>query len=69
MPKVQNNLHISEISSENNGDKVDFLLVDKRKGFLQVEIITLGVHSQACSKYPRLQVCNIIGISPEKRGG
>ena len=33
------------------GDKVDFLPADKHKSFLQVESITLGVHSQACPNY------------------
>ena len=35
------------------GDEVDFLHVDKHESFLQVNIITLGVCSQACSKYPK----------------
>ena len=35
------------------GDEVDFLHVDKHESFLQVNTITLGVCSQACSKYPK----------------
>ena len=54
---------------KNVGDDVDFLLVDKRESFLQVDSVILGVRSQVCSKYRRYQVCNIFGIFPEKRGG
>ena len=35
------------------GDEVDFLPANKHKSFLQVDSITLGVHSQACPKYPK----------------
>ena len=57
MPKVPKirSLYIFAISPERLGDEVDFLLVDKRKSFLQVNSITLGVHSQACPKYPKQQ--------------
>ena len=34
------------------GDEVVFLTADKRKSFLQVDSITLGVRSQALPKYP-----------------
>ena len=34
-------------------NKVDFLLVDKHKCFLQGDSITLRVHSQGCSKYSK----------------
>ena len=44
-------------------DKVDFLPADKHKSFLQVDGITLGVHNQACQKYPKQQVYNIFAIS------
>ena len=44
------------------GDKVDFLPADKHKKFLQDDSITLGVHSQACPKYPKQQVCSIFAI-------
>ena len=47
------------------GDKVEFLLADKRKGFLQVESITLRVHSQACSKYPREVSLEYLKVSLE----
>ena len=38
------------------GDEVDFLPVDsesRHESFLQVDSITLGVHSHACPKYPK----------------
>ena len=35
------------------GNEVDFLPADKHKSFLQADGITLGVHSQACPKYPK----------------
>ena len=38
------------------GDVVDFLPVDKFESFLQVNSITLGVHSQACPNYQKHQV-------------
>ena len=47
---IQNNLHIFQ---KNLGDEVDFLPADKHERFLQVDSITLGVHSQACPKYPK----------------
>ena len=37
------------------GDEVDFLPVDKHKSILQVDSITLGVHSQVCPKYTKQQ--------------
>ena len=65
MPKVPKirTFHIFAITPEKHGDEVDFLLVDKSKSFLQVDSITLGVGSQACSRYPKQQVCNIFAIS------
>ena len=51
------------------GDEVDFLHLDKHGSFLQVDIIILGVHSQLCLKYIKLQVCNIFAISQGKREG
>ena len=48
-------------------DEVDFLPGDKHKSFLQDDSITLGVRSQACPKYPKRQVCNILVISQRKR--
>ena len=35
------------------GDEVAFLRSDKHKSFLRVGRITLGVRSQACTKYPK----------------
>ena len=51
------------------GDEVDFLPADKHKSFLQDDSITLGVHSQACSKYQKQQVYNIFAICQGKREG
>ena len=47
-------------------DEVGFLPADKHWSFLQVYTLFLGLHSQACPKYPKLQVCNIIAISQGK---
>ena len=71
MPKVPEirSLHIFAISLEIYGDEVYFLPADKGESFLQVDSITLGVHSQACPKYPKQQVCNIFAISQRKREG
>ena len=46
-----------------------FLAWDKHESFLQVDIITLGVGSQACPKYPKQQVYNTFAISQGKREG
>ena len=46
--------------------KLIFLPADKHKTFLQIDSITLGVHSQACPEYPKQQVYNIFAISQEK---
>ena len=43
------------------GDEVDFLPADKHENFLQIDSITLGVHSLACPQYPG-QVYNIFAI-------
>ena len=53
---TQNNFTYLAISPEKHGGEVDFLAADKQKKFLQVDSITLGVHSQACPKYPKQQV-------------
>ena len=50
------------------GGEVDFLPANKHESFLQVDIITLGLCSQACPKYPK-QVYNIFVISKGKREG
>ena len=55
------------ISRREWGNEVDFLPADKQKTFLQVYSITVGVHSQACPKFPKQQVCNIFTISQGKR--
>ena len=54
MPKVPKirSLHILGISPERHRDELDFLPADKDKSFLQNDIITLGVQSQDCPKYP-----------------
>ena len=41
-------VHIFAIYPEKRGDDVDFLPADKRKSFLRVDSITLGVRSQEC---------------------
>ena len=51
------------------GDEVNFLHADKHKNFLQVNSTTLGLPSQACPKYPKRQVCNILVIFQGKREG
>ena len=38
---------------ENVGDEVNFLSAGKHESFLQVDRLTLGVRSQACTKYPK----------------
>ena len=42
-----------EYLQKNMGEEVDFLPADKYKRFLQDDSITLGVHNQACPKYPK----------------
>ena len=51
------------------GDEVDFLPADKHKSFLQDDSVILGVHSQACPKYPKQLVYNIFAICQGKREG
>ena len=51
------------------GDEVDFLPEDKHESFLQADSLALGVHSQACLKYPKQQVYNIFAISQGKCEG
>ena len=58
LPKIRS-LHISAISPEKRGYEVDFLHADEHKNFLQFDIITLGVGSQACPKNPLQQDYNI----------
>ena len=67
-PKIRR-LHIFAISPENKGDEIDFLPEDKHESFLQADIITFGVHSQACLKYPKQQVYSIFATSQGKREG
>ena len=47
---------------ENTKDEVDFLRPDKQK-FLQTDTIILGVVDQACSYYPKQQICYFFAIS------
>ena len=49
-------------------DETDFMPADKCKSFLEVDSISLGLHSQACPKYQK-QICNIFAISQGKRKG
>ena len=51
------------------GDQFDFLPAYKQKGFLQVDSITLRVHSHACLNNQKQQVYNIFVISQGKREG
>ena len=44
--------YIFAISPEKHGCKVDFLPTNKHENFLQVDSSTLGLRSQACTKYP-----------------
>ena len=70
MPKVPKirSLHIVAISPEKHGAaEVDFLPANKHESFLQVDSITLDLHSQACPKYPKQKVYNIFVISQGKR--
>ena len=71
MPKVPKirSLHIFAICPDSDGDEVDFLSADKHESFLQVDTITLGVQSQACSKYPKEEIYNIYVIPQGKRQG
>ena len=46
-----------------------FCLWINSKRFIQIDSITLGVHSQACPKYRQWQVYDIFEISQEKREG
>ena len=46
--------------------EVDFLPADKHKSFLQVDSIILGVGTQACSKYPKRHVYNILQYLKQK---
>ena len=48
------------------GVKIDFRTADKHKYFPQIYSITLGVHIQACPKYPKQQVYKIFAISRSK---
>ena len=50
MPKVPKLrcLYFFAISPEEHGDEIDFSPVDKHESLLQVDIITLVVHNQAC---------------------
>ena len=68
VPKVRS-LHIFAISPKRYGDEIDFLPADKEESFLQDSSVTLGVHSQACQKYPKPHVCNIFVISQGKCEG
>ena len=51
------------------GDEFDILPANKYKNFLQVDSITLGVHSQACLEYSKQHVYNIFAISQGKYEG
>ena len=57
------------ISPEKDGGWSWFSPTDKNESFLQDDSITLGVFSQACPKYPKQQVCNILAVSQVKYEG
>ena len=65
VPKIRS-LHIRNISRKAWGIK---LSADKDESFVQVDSITLGVHSQACPKYPKQQVYRIFATSQAKHDG
>ena len=48
------------------GYEIKFLPADKHNSFLQIDIITLSVHDQACPKHPKQQLYNIFAISQGK---
>ena len=52
---------------ENLKDEVDFFSADKHERFLQIDIIILGMHGQACPNCPKKQVCNFVAISNKER--
>ena len=62
---TQNN-KLSAISKKGM-DEVDFVHADKHQTILQVDIIYLGGHYQACPNYPKSQGCNIFAISQIRR--
>ena len=66
---TQNNLHIVAYLQKSMGDKVDFLPADKHKSFLQVDGITVGVHSQACPKSQNNKFTKVFVIFKGKREG
>ena len=69
-PSTQNKkLAYTQYFQKSMGDEVDFLSADKDESFIQVDSITLGVHSQACPKYPKQQVYRIFATSQAKHDG
>ena len=46
--------------------EVDFLSANKHESFLQIDSITLGVHSQEFPKYSKQQAYSIFAISQGK---
>ena len=58
--------YLCNISRKACGMKLIFLSADKCESFLQVDSISLGVHGQACPKYPRQQVYNVFAVSQGK---
>ena len=67
VPKIS--LHILQYLQKSMGDEFDILPANKYKNFLQVDSITLGVHSQACLEYSKQHVYNIFAISQGKYEG
>ena len=55
--------YLCNMSRKAFSDEVDFWPADKHENFLQVDIITLSVRSQACAKYPEQQTHNVCNIS------
>ena len=66
---TQNKFAYLQYLQKSVDDDVDFLPADKHESFPQVDSITLGVRSQACTKYPKQQVYNIFAISQRRREG
>ena len=48
-------------------DQVDFLHVDEHQCFLQADTNLCGGHGQACLKYPKQQVWNMLVVFQERR--
>ena len=65
-PKIS--WHILQYLQKSMRSEVDFFPADKLKNFIQVDSITLGVHSKY-AKVPKQQPYNIFAISQGKHEG